>query len=615
MGNTRLSRRELLGKLITRFTNDAKKTDPLFEKYSRKIFNGRRYSSLTNKNTNQNRSEKAAPELERVTNVTSGIATYNGSWTTLEAIHLLKRTGFGFKKQDAAILSGLSMSDAVNMVLNINPTPPAPPVNYYENALPDENGLPYGADWTNNAFSGNEIGNKTNARRSIGLNAWSLGLAFNQDITIKEKMTLFWYHFIPVDVYFVQQSSNLYSNTNSARICYSYMKLFRDNATGNFKTLIRNMATQPAMMFYLNNQANSKNAPDENFAREIMELFTLGKDVADAYTQADVVQAAKVLTGWRVQNLNTSNPVTNFIPNLHDTSNKQFSAFFNNTVIPNSGAAELDLFIDMLFSKSKIVSEYICRRLYRFFVYYDIDATIEANVIVPLAQFFVASNWNILPVLDKLFKSEHFFDMANRGVYIKSPFDLIIGCMRHFKINYNVADANNHDAQYELWKTFNYAMEEMDQSMGSIPNVSGWQPFYQKPSFYEYWINSNTIQQRFALIEYLFYGFDLRRNGLTTRMEVDVIAYVKQFPDAVIEDPNLLVAECIKYLLPIDLSLNQKNIIKTQTLLSNQASDYYWSGAWITYVNNPTLDNQTVVKTRLKSLLLTITQYAEYQLM
>jgi uncharacterized protein (DUF1800 family) len=613
MGNNTLSRRALFTKILKRLLINAQEKDPLFEKYSRKIYNGRRYSSLTN--PKKSLTEKTGSVTERITNVTSGLATYSGIWSTSEALHLLKRTGYGFKKTDVDTVLSLGISQAVNLILTVGNTPPSPPINYYENENPDENGLPYGADWTNDAFATNDIGSDTNGNRTSGLSSWSLGLAFNQDITIREKMTLFWYHFIPVDFEFIKQSSNEFCNTNSARICYKYMKMFRDNATGNYKSLIRNMATQPAMMFYLNNQANTKSAPDENFAREVMELFTLGKDEDSQYTEDDVIQAAKVLTGWRVQNLNTLNEATNFVDNLHDTSTKKFSSFFNNTVIPNIGAGELDLFIDMIFSKSKVVSEYICRRLYRFFVYYDIDDNIEANVIVPLAQHFVANNWEILPVLDKLFKSEHFFDMANRGVYIKSPLDVIVGTMRTFNVNYNVEVPTDYEAQYHLWNQFNYAMYDMQQSIGAIPNVAGWQAFYQKPSFHEYWINSNSIQRRYALIEYLFYGFDLEKNGITTRIEVDVIAFVKQFPNAICEDPNLLVNECIQYLVPIDFSLNAKNAIKTQTLLTGQASDGYWTGAWKNYQSNPNEMTESIVKIRIRSLLLTIVEFAEYQLM
>uniref|UniRef100_UPI003751E169 DUF1800 family protein n=1 Tax=Flavobacterium sp. TaxID=239 RepID=UPI003751E169 len=344
--------------------------------------------------------------------------------------------------------------------------------------------------------------------------------------------------------------------------------------------------------------------------------FTLGKDATATYTQADVIQAAKVLTGWRVENLNTSNESTVFRPELHDESIKIFSTFFNNTQIPNSGAAELDLFIDMIFKIEKIVSEYICRRLYRFFVYYDIDDNIETNVITPLAQHFVANNWDIKPVLEKLFKSKHFYDMANRGVYIKSPFDIILGSLRTFNINYNVSDATNHEAQYEILKLFNYTLFEMEQAMGKIPSVAGWQAFYQKPNFHEYWINSNSIQRRYGLMQYLFYGFNKTDNGLTTRIEVDKIAFVNQFDDTICGNPNALIDECIKYLLPIDLGQDVKNEIKNQSLLRGQVSDGYWTGAWYDYKSNPAdVDLKNIVEVRLYAMLLTIVEYAEYQLM
>ena len=271
----------------------------------------------------------------------------------------------------------------------------------------------------------------------------------------------------------------------------------------------------------------------------------------------------------------------------------------------------------MIFSKTQVVSEYICRRLYRYFVYYDIDANIEANIITPLAQTFVANNWDILPVLNQLFKSEHFFDMANRGVYIKSPLDLVVGTTRIFNLVTNIADPTNYEAQYHIWQKYNdNILEPMDQVMGKVPNVSGWQPFYQNPSFHEYWINSNTTQRRFAAIGTFFNGFNSTTGSLTTRIEVDVIAYVQQFSNTICQDPDLLTAECIKYLLPIDLSTPQKDAIKFQTLLYLQITNAYWTSAWNNYIANPTNNSyKNIVKTRLQGLLLTITLLAEYQLM
>jgi uncharacterized protein (DUF1800 family) len=607
-------KRLLFSNLVNFAKNIFQDTDPLFAKYSRKIYRGRKYSALNETNRNSDTAEN----INRVVPVTSGLAAYTGQWSDREAIHLLKRTGFGFKKAhlDQLIAPGMNANSAVNMVLNVSNTAPNPPVNNYQPDYADENSLAYGASWVDSFFTTDSVGDETNSRRIESLQAWMVGNALNHDITIKEKMMQFWYHFIPIDIYQVRQAPYQYINQNSTRIVYDYFKVFRDLGTGNFKTLIRQMATHPAMMFYLNNQANTKTAPDENFAREIMELFTLGKGPNSLYTQADVIAAAKLLTGWRVTGLNTANPTTAFVAARHETSNKQFSAFFNNTVINNAGASELDSFINMIFSKDEVVSQYICRRLYRYFVYYDIDANIETNVIVPLAQHFVANNWNIMPVLDKLFKSQHFFDMANRGVYIKSPFDLMLGFLRTLNVNYNIADPSNHNAQYSIWLTVHYLMFNMEQGMATVPNVSGWQAFYQNPSFHEYWINSNSIQKRFAYIAYAFYGIDFNKNGYVGKLKADSIEFVKQFSDSIIEDPNSLINESIKYLLPIDLSTTQKNGIKIQTLLSGQTSDYYWTDAWLEYKNNPTNNMfKLTVSSRLDNLFLTIIQLAEFQLM
>ncbi len=597
------SRRDLFRKFIIKKTEDI---DPLFEKYKRKDYNGRHYEPATKKDT-----------TARVGTITSGIDPYTGTWSTQQAIQLLRRTQFGYTKANVDAIVAMGMDTAVSALLTITSPAPSPPVNYYQNLQADENSLAYGADWTQDVFTTTAIGQSTNIYRINALTFWNLGLGLNQDLNIREKMTWFWYHFMPIDFASVRASQHSYCNNNSARISYDYIQNFRTNALGNFRSLIRNIATQPAMMYYLSNQDNTNTAPDENFAREVMELFTLGKDPLSQYTQDDVVAAAKVLTGWKVNNLNAYPTSASYINSRHDTTTKIFSSFFNNATIANQGSTEIDAFFDLIFTKTQVVSEYICRRLYRYFVYYDIDANIEANVITPLAQFFVASNWEIAPVLDKLFKSQHFYDMANVGVYIKSPFDLVIGSLRQFNLSANITDATNYQAQYNLWGTLtNNYLQTTSQVMGSVPNVSGWSAFYQNPNFHEYWINSNTIQKRSLFIDTIFNGSTFSNNGYTTILQVDVIAWVQQFPDATISDPDALVQACVDYLLPIDLSATVKSTLKTQDLLSNQTTNGYWTTAWQNYTSDPT--NATylsTVKTRLKGLLQTITQLAEYQLM
>ncbi len=643
MGNKKYTRRNFFRSLTPAppATADAPfgdQDDPLFQKYSRKKLTPRTYSieeaQLKVGTEDKDDQRTGVP-------VTSGLAQYTGTWSEWEAMHLIRRTNFGVKKAWVDALVPLGVSAAVDAVLNISATPPTPPVNWYQNyvaagASADESALVgnnnatdnpiinYGDNWTNGYFPTNTTGQNTNHYRMDALRRWSFGLTLNGDVTIREKMVWFWYHFIPIDFEVIFQSSNAYINTNSARFFYRYMKLFRDNALGNFKTLIRAVAVEPGMMYYLNNQANSATAPDENFAREVMELFTLGKDdPSNTYTQNDVVAAAQVLTGWRVQNVNTANPITNFVSTLHKQGNKTFSSFFNNTVITGqtgaAGANELDAFINMIFSKSVEVSKYICRRIYRYFVYYDIDANVEANIITPLAQTFASNNWNIKPVLAQLFKSQHFFDMANRGCYIKSPFDLVAGMLNVFGVN--TADSSIQN-QYLIWSKYNdgYCLG-MEQQMGSIPNVSGWNAFYQVPAYHQYWINSNTAQKRYSFIRDMIAGYHTVSGVIdpatmaTRRFAVDTVAFVSQFGNAIAADPNALVATCIRYLLPIDLSQAKKDDIKIRNLLGGQITDNYWSSAWTAYIGTPSAANRKTVEDKLKNLLNELCQLADYQLM
>jgi len=614
MGGLDLNRDDLMRIALERRKSMPSGEDALFKMYSRKSFHGR---NIYPPGPDFNQSDE--PSYLRVGNVTSGLAQFTGTWNRQTALHLLRRTGFGHKKAHADVLQALTMSQAVDLVLAVNPTPPAPPINWYQPLWADEVGLPYGADWTTSVINSITDGITTNIYRSEGLKMWLTELAVNQDATIREKMVMFWYHLIPVDFNTVLDSNNEYCATNSARICYQYIKMFRDNCLGNFKSIIQQVALAPAMMYYLNNQANNLVAPDENFAREIMELFTLGKGPESQYTQNDVIAAAKVLTGWRVENLNSVSPTTTFNPLFHDFSNKQFSSFFGNTVISGTGATELTAFIDMIFAKSKIVSEYIVRRLYRFFVYYDIDANVESNVIVPLAQIFVNNNWNILPVLQTLFKSQHFYDIANRGVFIKSPFDLFVGSSRTFNLATTVSNPSNFYYQGYVWLFYNnVALRVMEQVMGEMPNVSGWPPFYQVPTFHQLWINAITTQQRFFMMAAIVFGFDINPEPevVATRIEIDEIAFFRQYlTDVQIRDPNLVVSTAVDNLLPIGLSLAERNSIKTETLLYDLVGDFYWTFAWNQYLLDPNNEDATiVVRFGLKNLIYTLIALPEYQL-
>ena len=586
-------------------------TDPLFKKYARKNLTGRQYSEVV-----QVPSAEPAESI-RVGNITSGLAPYTGVWTVWEVTHLLRRLGFGVRKADLDALLLLTPSAAVDAMLAISAPaiPSATPLNYYQNTLPDSGGIALGSSWTtNNLTYVNANDGTNNTYRQISLTSWSWGVCINDNTTIREKMTQFWYHFIPVNFDDVRNQQN-----NSATMCNDYMSLLRTNALGNFKTLIKAIAKTPAMLVFLGNQYSTAATPNENFARELMELFTLGKVPTQNYTEPDVIAASKVLSGWRVPSFVAAYPFApGFNAAYHNQTNKVFSSFFGSTTIANqtgaNGANEFDLFFDMLFTQQQVtVARYISRRLYRFFVYYDIDSNIETNVIIPLANFIIASNWEMTPVINKLFKSEHFFDVANRGVMIKSPIDFITGTLRTLNINTtSPAGATQIVNQYAVWNYFqNYANTNLEQGYGLVPNVSGWKAYYQEPTYYQNWINSNSIQRRAALLTSFVSGFTTS----STSIKLDAIAFVQQFPNTTIQDPDLLVDIITQYLFAVDLPASYKSDTKIATLLAGQVTNSYWTTAWNNYIANPSTANTNTVKTRLNSLLTTFLQLAEFQLM
>ncbi|RYZ48272.1 MAG: DUF1800 family protein, partial [Sphingobacteriales bacterium] len=406
-------RRDFLGKLLN---HDEQPGDALFNKYSRKSLSDRVYTPYENFIEQIDHPEQGTGETAaRVGNVTSGLTQYTGTWTAWEVNHLLRRTGFGNKKTDTEALLAMTMSAAVDQLTTIGApgNPSTTPLNYNQAAVVDPT-IALGGDWTANnltystATSSND--GTVNGSRIASQIYWTWGVWLNDGNSIREKMVNFWYHFIPVNYSDIGNSV-----VNSATLYNDYIKLLRDNALGNFQTLIKAIAKSPAMLIYLGNHYSTATAPNENFARELMELFMLGKEPTQNYTELDVQSGAKVLSGWRVASFTAAYPfVVNFYSNYHNQSTKVFSSNFNSTPIANqtgaNGANEFNTYFDMLFQyQSVTISKYIARRLYRFFVYYDIDSNIETNVIVPLAAAIISNSWNMLPVVKLLLKSEHFY--------------------------------------------------------------------------------------------------------------------------------------------------------------------------------------------------------------
>ena len=520
-------------------------------------------------------------------NMFAGLDPYAGAWTVNEVSHLLKRTMFGAKKADIDHFLALSPDAAIDELLN-TVTVPSPPLRDYglleddEGGLHDDLGVAQGQTWVNdsNMLSDPDVRGAINSRRVESLRKWWAGLIINQGRSIQEKMVLFWHHHFSVQLQEVENAQFLYRHHN----------LLRTNAMGNFKTLVRDVTIDPAMLLHLNGYLNSRQAPDENFARELQELFTIGKGPDSLYTEDDVIAAARVLTGWRIND----DPLNSYFDSgAHDMGPKTFSAFYNNTTIAASsnGTQELDAFMNMLFATTE-ASRFVCRKLYKWFVYYEIDDTVEAEVIIPMAAVLQSNNFDIKPALSVLLKSEHFFDSINQACYIKSPFDFIVGTMREFNVGFPAY--TDYTTGYPFFNSIYQNAADMQQALFQPPDVSGWPSYYQEPMHYELWVNSNSLPKRADFTD-----------GLINDSVLDLRAFANYSTNPA--DPDQLISDVTALLLRYPLSTNSKNYVKTHFLLNNTTDNTIWTNAWNS-------NNNGVINTSLQEMFKFLMNLPEFHL-
>jgi len=535
--------------------------------------------------------------LPSVARTTAGLEPYGGPFGNTQRLHLLRRTLFGFDRSTIASVSGLTLDALLDQLLATPSEETSMPLVYSTSTTET---VPVGSPWVTDTTSGD------NSRRTTSLRAWWLSLMLGQTVSLREKMTLFWHnHFVTA-----------MATVGSARFSCRYAALLRRHSLGNFKTLAREATIDGAMLRYLNGNRNIRTRPDENYARELQELFTIGKgpqvgpgDYTN-YTEEDVKEAARVLTGWRdfVATDGTIGQTTSeFRSSNHDTGAKTFSARYGSTVIAGSsdGLAELNALLDMIFAQPE-TARYLCRKLYRWFVYYIIDEWTESNIIEPLAQTLRTNGYDVVPVLRQLLASAHFYDPLNIGCIIKNPLDHVVGTCRHFSL---AIPASTVTIQYTMWTYLVNQASATQQLVGDPPEVSGWAAYYQSPQYYELWINSDTLPKRSAWTTRMI------TTGYTSggaKIQVDPIAFAQTLSNA--GDISVLVQETAELLFPIPLTANQVTALK-QVVLAGQ-EEYVWTSEWSTYLGDPSnTTNRTKVLTRLQSLLRFMMEMPEYHLM
>ncbi|MDZ7876836.1 MAG: DUF1800 domain-containing protein [Saprospiraceae bacterium] len=547
--------------------------------------------------------------------VVAGLTPYAGTFGRDQIIHLLKRTMFGAKRADIDFFVGKTLAQTLDVLMTPAPTPSLPLRQYAASSTVGvaDDVIPIGTTWVYAPENGNYNGRRTNSFKG-----WWINQMVAQGRSVHEKMILFWHNHFATELV-----------DTTAKTAYWLHDLLRRNALGNLKSLVRDVTFEPNMLIYLNGRVNIKTAPDENYARELQELFTLGKGPNSKYTEDDVKAASRILTGWTIRNVvdptdaSKSKQQAIFNPANHDTGNKQFSSFYGNKLIAGSAVANTQAFalgefnsmLDMIFATSE-VALFISRKLYRHFVYYDIDATVEAEVIAPMADLIRANNYDIAPALKALLSSDHFFELGQKACVIKSPIDFLVGAVREFDVDFPTVSTPVTDlpVQYNSWVQLSNNAALQGQSIGDPPSVAGWPAYYQEPSYHENWINTDTFPKRLRITDTLLTTAGLNI-GSGKKLWINVIKFTEGFGEVIASDPNKLIDAALELMYRVPPTAAMRTYLKTTILLGGQASDYYWTDAWNTYKSAPTNTMAlSIVTTRLQAFYKFIVQNPEYQL-
>lgn len=519
------------------------------------------------------------------------------------AKHLLRRASFSYSKDTLQDLSIMTPSEAL-VFLSIDS----------DDILSD----PF--DDLNNEY----LMNATEGQRRAYVTAWWWYNTSFQN-SIKHKLS-----------YFIFTSFTV-SNGNGAGASiyfYDYVRLLKFYALGSIKTFAKKITLDNAMLRYLDNTDNNASNPNENYAREFLELFTIlkGPQISEGdytnYTELDVQQAAKVFTGFKRQvDRSIIDPDTN-IPSgfnniaKHDTSDKVFSAAFNYHVIAGQSSAEgmlqeLDDFVEMIFGQEETAKSY-CRKLYRFFVKSEWDDSVENQIITPLAQELVSNNFELLPTVKTLLSSQHFYDYDNEdntdqivGSIIKSPLQLLNEVISFFDIPVPNPTTFLDDYYNKFFRKFLYNSYFPSSGMPffSPETVAGYPAHYQEPSFDRHWFSSNTIVSRYKLIESLIAGRNKISPNALIMMQIDTVAFVENN----IQNPSIiseLVSELADYLYSEEIGSSRRDYFIQLTL--DGYEEYYWTISWNDYVST---GDDVIVRNRLNALVTGMVNAGEFQLM
>lgn len=506
--------------------------------------------------------ESGAP-LAPLLPLSSGLDPYIPSsaepWDAIRAGHLLRRATYHPRWSEIATILQLTPSLAVDLLLS---TP----------SLPD---VPSVADSATESLDGLDITLRNQvkvawANDAENLARWRTEVMRDAGMTIAEKMTAFWSNHFAIE--FASEEAYVI-----APLLYRQNRLFRETGLGSFRELMVNVTLDGAMLAYLGGDKNIAGRPNENYAREMLELYTTG---LGHYTEGDVQEAARILTGWNVAQF-TDQPAPNgmfvpyFIPGRHDVNAKQFMGVSFPARDPSINTEfivkrdEVRRLIETIFEqRSAAIATFICRKLYRFFVNADPAAT-ATDVVTAMAALMQQRNFEIAPVVAALLKSRHFFDNASLGAQIKTPLEFEIGLAR----------------QLGAVRDYSADTSRMGQRLLQPPNVGGW------PGWHD-WITTTTYPVRAEVASTVIAGMG----------ETAIIDFIRAFPDNDVAES--LVPAVAALLLPRPLSSERR----TNLLMKLVPSGSFYE--WRDMLNN----SPSTAARNMRDMLLSISQLPDFQL-
>lgn len=459
---------------------------------------------------------------------TSTLAPYPQVLDAAKAAHLYRRLGFSASAQTVDQAIGQSANALVNSLIAEAQNLPT---------LPE----PTWANWDNSNYPADD--DLRNQIKSEQEEEWRIAYCralLNNNL--RDRLSFFWSNHLvtQLEVYGCNQ------------FLYEYINCLQRNAIGNFKTMVSEIGITSAMLYYLDGAYSNGNNPNENYARELYELFTLGE--GNGYTEEDIIETAKALTGYVNRGEIGCTKVT-FDPTKFNSDTK--------TIFGRTGNWGYDDVIEILFEeKATEIGYFICKKLYEFFIHPD--STDEANnaktIIDGLSATFIANNFELAPVLSQLFKSQHFFDEEAIGVIIKSPFDMFL----------NLINETNFAYDDSMIRTVAEASRLLGQEVFNPFDVNGWQRNRT-------WINTNFMIGRWLTSEMILEQF---WNHSQDQFRTFAMAVVGASNSST-SNPRIVVQAIVDKILPKGLLTDQDFNNALDVFMIEDVPDSYYGSDFI----------------------------------